>query len=378
MKGIDVSNNNGQPVQFKRAFNMRHVFKIAFASSVIVANLLSLSVHADDVIKVEKQLLSSLNAINSLELDKALSNISDLQKNYPKYKLAQLLKADLLAAKSGQMALMQQVHKANPKTVDKLLSEAEVRWQFSKDSLDSSTGFEDFVLKTANQKHLLLVSLQESRLYLFERNNSGQMVRVADYYVTMGKKGSGKQKEGDQRTPIGVYHMVDLLPGSTLPDLYGVGALPLNYPNLWDKAHGKTGSGIWLHGVPSDTYTRAPRASRGCVVLNNAAMERLLADYQLPYSTPVVIVDKKHSVLGFTESKERLLADVKAWLQDNNHIVDWNSVSVYRYPNESNLFYVTFPGKTSNTLKQQFWQRDPDGDWKVVVQSEDIIQVAAK
>ncbi|BCN92711.1 hypothetical protein THMIRHAM_04960 [Thiomicrorhabdus immobilis] len=357
---------------------MRNLFKTSLMASLMTTNLLALSVQADDVVKVEQQLLSSLNAINSLELDKALSNISDLQKNYPKYKLAQLLKADLLAAKSGQTALMQKVHQANPKTVDRLLSEAEVRWQFSKDSLDSSTGFEDFVLKTANQKHVILVSLEESRLYLFERNKTGQMQRVADYYVTMGKKGSGKQKEGDQRTPIGVYHMVDLLPGSTLPDLYGVGALPLNYPNLWDKAHGKTGSGIWLHGVPSDTYTRAPRASRGCVVLNNAAMQRLLADYQLPYSTPVVIVDKKHSALGISESKERLLADVRAWLQDNNHIVDWNSVSVYRYPNENNLFYVTFPGKTSNSLKQQFWQRDPDGDWKVVVQSEDTIQVAAK
>lgn len=355
-----------------------NIGKKALIAGLSMVSLLSLSAQADEVIKVEQQLLSSLNAINSLELDKALSNISDLQQNYPKYKLAQLLKADLLAAKSGQAALMQQVHQANPKTVDKLLSEAEVRWQFSKDSLDTSTGFEDFVLKTANQKHLILVSLQESRLYLYQRNDSGQMVRAADYYVTMGKKGSGKQKEGDQRTPIGVYHMVDLLPGSTLPDLYGVGALPLNYPNLWDKAHGKTGSGIWLHGVPSDTYTRAPRASRGCVVLNNAAMERLLADYQLPYSTPVVIADKKHSVLGITENKERLLADVKAWLQDNNHIVDWNTVSVYRYPNENNLYYVTFPGKMGKSLKQQFWQRDHDGDWKVLVQSEDTIQVAAK
>jgi len=336
------------------------------------------SVYADEVYKAEQQLLSGLSAIHNLELDKAISNISELESSYPKYKLAQLLKADLLATKSGQVALLKKVHSQNPKTVEKLLSEAEVRWQFSKASLDSSTGFEDLVLKSAKQKHIILVSLQESRLYLFERNVKGEMIRVADYYVTMGRKGAGKEKEGDLRTPIGVYHLVDLLPGKTLPDLYGVGALPLNYPNLWDKSNGKTGSGIWLHGVPSNTYTRAPKASRGCVVLNNSAMERLLSDYQLPFSTPVVIADEKHASLGFVGGKNQLLSDVKGWLQDNNHQVDWNMVSVYRYPNEKNLYYITFPGKADNTLTHQFWQRDADGGWKVVVESHDTIQVAAK
>ncbi|MDX1351570.1 MAG: L,D-transpeptidase [Thiomicrorhabdus sp.] len=331
---------------------------------------------ADEVIQAERKLLSGLNAIYNFELDKALSNISELESEYPKYKLAQLLKADLLAAKTGQLNLQKEIYKKHAGSVDKLLSEAEVRWQFSKESLTNMTNFDEFVLKSAHQKHIILVSLQESRLYLFERNQTGQMVRVADYYVTIGRKGSGKQKEGDLRTPIGVYHMVDLLPDSKLPDLYGVGALPLNYPNDWDREHGKTGSGIWLHGVPSDTYIRAPRASRGCVVLNNTAMKRLLADYQLPYSTPVLIVDQKHTDSRFVDNREQLLEDIRAWVADNNHQVDWNSVSVYRYPNEENLFYITFPGLEANTLVHQFWKRDEDGDWKVVVQSKNSIQVA--
>lgn len=346
--------------------------------SIVGIGLQTPIAYADDVIKVEKQLLSSLSAINSLELDKALFNVTELQQHNPNYKLAQLLTADLLAAKAGQFNLVKQVHQKHAKSVQDLLAEAEVRWQFSKESLNHSTGFDDFVLKTAQQKNLILVSLQESRLYLYDRNDKGQMVRVADYYVTMGKKGSGKQLEGDKRTPIGVYHLVDLLPGNTLPDLYGVGALPLNYPNIWDKSHGKTGSGIWLHGVPSDTYTRAPKASRGCVALNNKAMKRLLSEYKMPYSTPVIILDKKRVSLDINQNKKSLLADVKIWLQDNNDSVDWNQVSVFRYPNENNLYYITFPGKAENTLTQQFWQRNPDGDWKVVVQSEGSIQVASK
>ncbi|WEJ63157.1 L,D-transpeptidase family protein [Thiomicrorhabdus lithotrophica] len=363
---------------YKKIAIQRYLLNATVSFCLLGSSSMLTSAYADEVYKAEQQLLSGLNAIHSLELDTAISNISDLERSYPKYKLAQLLKADLLAAKSGQTALLKKVHSQNSKAVEKLLSEAEVRWQFSKDSFDSSTGFENLVLKSAKQKHIILVSLQESRLYLFERDLKGEMIRVADYYVTIGRKGAGKEKEGDLRTPIGVYHLVDLLPGKTLPDLYGVGALPLNYPNHWDKAHGKTGSGIWLHGVPSNTYTRAPKASRGCVVLNNSAMERLLADYQLPFSTPVVIADEKHTSLGFLGGKNQLLSDVKGWLQDNHHQVDWGMVSVYRYPNENNLYYITFPGKTDNTLTHQFWQRDSDGGWKVVVESHDNIQVAAK
>jgi len=333
---------------------------------------------ADEVIKVEQKLLTSLNDIHNLQLDNALSNISELEKEQPKYKLAQLIKADLLAAKTGQSNIQKSVYAKNPKSVNRLLAEAEVRWQFSKESLKKSTNFDDFVLKTAHQKNIVLVSLEESRLYLFERNSKGKMKRVADYYITMGRKGSGKQKEGDNRTPIGIYHIVDLLPDSSLPDLYGAGALPLNYPNDWDKEHGKTGSGIWLHGVPSDTYIRAPRASHGCVVLNNNAMKRLLADYQLPYSTPVVIVDHKLVKSGFVENKHKLVQDVKSWLAENQYIVNWQDVSVYRYPDEENLFYITFPGTEKNSLVQQYWKRDAEGDWKVLVQSKNSIQVATK
>lgn len=333
---------------------------------------------ADNVLQTEKKLLSGLGAMQSLQMGKALQTFSELGENNPKYKLAHLLKADLLAARSGQIELMQSVHQRNPKSVARLIDEAQVRWQFAQDEVSNASGVDEFVLKIATQKHIIFVSLQESRLYLYERNLTGDMTHVADYYVTMGRKGSGKQKEGDLRTPIGVYHMVDLLPGKTLPDLYGVGALPLNYPNGWDKQHGKTGSGIWLHGVPSDTYIRAPKASRGCVVLNNTAMERLLSDYQLPFSTPVIIADQKQSLIGFVENRERLLDDVKAWLADNSHQVAWDRVSVYRYPNEKNLYYVTFPGIEENTLVHQFWQRDPQGDWKVVIESQDVIQTVTK
>lgn len=349
-------------------------------SSLVLAIALSVSqpVTADSVIANEQKLLSGLESIHSLKMDQALSQFSELGEQTPKYKLAHLIKADLLAAKAGQHRLSQKIHKKYRRSVSNLLDEAQVRWQFANDGTQSAFAFEDFVLKSANQKHIIVVSLQESRLYLYKRNEQGQMTQVVDYYVTMGRKGSGKQIEGDLRTPVGVYHVVDLLPGKGLPDLYGVGALPLNYPNEWDKQNGKTGSGIWLHGVPSDTYIRPPKSSRGCVVLNNNAMETLLSQYDVPFSTPVVIADRLLADFDFVDNRDTILSDVKNWLKANQHQVDWNKVSVYRYPNEKSLYYVTFPGEKSQSLVHQFWKRGLKGAWEVLIESKDPIEVSTK
>lgn len=83
-----------------------------------------------------------------------------------------------------------------------------------------------------------------------------------DYYISVGKGGGDKRREGDEKTPIVVYRVSSYLPGSSLPDMYGPGAFPIDYPNPWDRKLGRTGSGIWLHGTESERFSRAPgRAS---------------------------------------------------------------------------------------------------------------------
>ena len=111
----------------------------------------------------------------------------------------------------------------------------------------------------SEQKHALVVDSRRSRLYVFE-NVGGRPQYIADYYVTLGKNGMEKTREGDQKTPIDVYHVTANLPRQKLTDFYGAGAFPINYPNAWDKRLGRNGHGIWLHGTPSDTYSRPPRA----------------------------------------------------------------------------------------------------------------------
>jgi hypothetical protein len=70
---------------------------------------------------------------------------------------------------------------------------------------------------------VLLVDSRRSRLYVFA-NDGGRARYVADYYVTHGKNGIDKTREGDQKTPVGVYHVTANLPRSKLTDFYGAGA----------------------------------------------------------------------------------------------------------------------------------------------------------
>src|SRR2546426_9070406 len=49
------------------------------------------------------------------------------------------------------------------------------------------------------QKHVLVVDSRRSRLYVFG-NDQGRPRLVADFYVTLGKNGVEKTREGDQKT----------------------------------------------------------------------------------------------------------------------------------------------------------------------------------
>lgn len=125
-----------------------------------------------------------------------------------------------------------------------------------------------------DQRHALIVDARRSRVYLYE-NRNGDIRYVSDYYFSQGKLGVNKVKEGDMRTPVGVYYISGRLSGARLPDFYGKGALPLDYPNSWDKLNGRSGSGIWIHGVPPETFSRAPLSTDGCVVVSNDDLQKL-------------------------------------------------------------------------------------------------------
>ena len=132
------------------------------------------------------------------------------------------------------------------------------------------------ILKLAPQeRYLLWVDLQQGKLNVLERNDAGGMELRQVIPVSIGKDGFGKEKEGDRKTPVGVYRLTSFLTDEQLIDFYGLGAFPLNYPNVIDRKASRTGSGIWLHGLPKDVSTRPLLDSDGCVVIDNESFTEL-------------------------------------------------------------------------------------------------------
>jgi murein L,D-transpeptidase YafK len=227
----------------------------------------------------------------------------------------------------------------------------------------------------------------------------------------MGKNGPAKRQEGDQRTPVGVYFVTGRILGDALPDFYGPGALPVNYPNEWDLRQQRTGYGIWIHGVPSDTFARAPRASDGCIALSNEHVTLLL---NLPQAkdTPVIIADGLRwlDAAELARQRQGLLGSIETWRRDwesrdvaryARHYSsafrsgDWDlsrwvahkrrvntakdyirvglrDVSVFAYPGEKDMAVVTFEQDYSSSnfsnrsRKRQYWKRDGAGQWRII------------
>jgi murein L,D-transpeptidase YafK len=144
-----------------------------------------------------------------------------------------------------------------------------------------------------------------------------QLELLSSTYASVGQNGVGKNKEGDGKTLLGVHFTQRNLPGSTLPDLFGAGAIALNYPNAIDLWRNRTETGIWLYGTPRAQYTRAPLATDCCVVVATPKMERFLqlADSRM---TPVIITEHMQWVdaqAPLSALQSSLQETLRNWLQ---------------------------------------------------------------
>src|SRR4051812_29675295 len=239
----------------------------------------------------EDRLSGVFEAIEANKVDAALNQIDALIAEYPNFRLAHLVRGDLLLARARPLQTFGNVVKTVPQEkIDALRDEALARLRAKRERPADDSLPRQVLQLNATQKHVLLVDSRRSRLYVFA-NDNGQPRYVADYYVTLGKNGIDKTREGDQKTPLGVYHVTANLPKSKLTDFYGAGAFPISYPNEWDRKRGRNGHGIWLHGVPSSVYSRAPRASDGCIVLANSDLESVGRAVQVGV-TQVIIADE--------------------------------------------------------------------------------------
>jgi murein L,D-transpeptidase YafK len=290
---------------------------------------------------VEKLLVESLMQIARGETKEAMTTVNELIRTTPNFKLAHLIRGDLLSAQGrplvnfGSSAALGE--QSNATEIEGLREEARTRlnYYFSTDNERQVPNIA--VQMNSQQKHLILIDTVKSRLFLYQKSDTG-LQHVSDYYVTIGKNGADKYVEGDKRTPVGLYFTSKKLT-TPLSDFYGDGAFPLNYPNELDKHNKKTGHGIWLHGTPKDTYSRPPRASDGCAVLSNPDLNKLAPILQLG-NVPVIISDNVEWV--DSESATQNIAELKALNNAlNNWQSDWVSQNTEKYLSHysKNFFY---------------------------------------
>lgn len=256
----------------------------------------------------------------------AYKETESLLKAYPNFRLGHLIKGDLLLARTRPLNRFGEGGgKEAGEQIADLREEAIARLRAYK-SKPAETQVPRYLLQMRpDQKHAVVVDTQKARLYLYQ-NDNGTPRFVADYYIAHGKLGAEKIKEGDKKTPIGVYHVTSSIPRQKLPDFYGSGAFPINYPNEWDKKQGRNGYGIWLHGTPSDTFSRPPKSSDGCVVLANTDLDALAKNLQLG-TTPVIISNSIEwlSLDDWQAERQALLAMIDEWRRD------WESLDIERY-----------------------------------------------
>jgi murein L,D-transpeptidase YafK len=153
--------------------------------------------------------------------------------------------------------------------------------------------------------YILFCNKKEKKMDVFEYNK-GKLKLLKTYEKLIVGKLGDKQKEGDLKTPIGVYSLIrKIKPSNTF---YGPLAFVTSYPNLFDKVNKKNGYGIWIHGKPLDG--ERGDMSKGCIVLNNDEIIELskLINYK---NTTLEIT--QNPIIAYKKDLASILAMLYKW-----------------------------------------------------------------
>jgi murein L,D-transpeptidase YafK len=355
--------------------------------------------------EMEGSLVRAITGLRETGLNQAMREIDKALDRNPNFLLGHMVKGDMLMARAGKPVAFASLA-ATPASVAPLQDEARVRLQRYLDAPPLDYLPSPVLQLAPGQAHVLIVDTTRSRLFVFA-NEQGRPRYLTDFYISVGKNGIDKEREGDQKTPIGIYRITSLK--DNLPDFYGASAYPLNYPNDWDDLNGRKGHGIWLHGTPSNLYSRPPRATDGCVVLTNEDFARL-SRYVDVSRTPVVIgqsvqwqpesdwdASREEFMSAFTRWKsdwesrdlERYFAHYSGNFREGRNVAAWKAakrktnagktwikvgvanLSLFAYPGSQDLMMVTFDqdyrssNMSNRTVKRQYWVRE-GRSWRIL------------
>jgi murein L,D-transpeptidase YafK len=107
---------------------------------------------------------------------------------------------------------------------------------------------------------------EESELEVWKQDRTGRYALLKTYPICRWSGELGpKFKEGDRQAPEGFYH---ISPGQMNPNSQYYLSFDLGYPNAYDRAHGRTGANLMVHGDCS---------SRGCYSMTDEQISEIYA-----------------------------------------------------------------------------------------------------
>lgn len=171
-------------------------------------------------------------------------------------------------------------------------------WDYNLQNKDVVNGYYESI------QYVMICQKDLKDIKLYDTKSQSELFN-SDVFV--GKVKGDKKVEGDLKTPIGAYKLTKRL--TNVDPFYGPLALTTNYPNLYDKSQGKTGHGIWIHGLPlnqeRDDYTK------GCIALDNQKIETL--DNQINISNSVLVISEKKLTEVTKDDMSIVLSNIFQW-----------------------------------------------------------------
>lgn len=196
-----------------------------------------------------------------------------------------------------------------------------------------------------NSKELVFLLVDKTKLQadlLTWPEDGKNSERLVSFRIAIGKEEGDKQKSGDNKTPEGIYFAKSLI-SKGLPSKYGPMAIPIDFPNPLDRYYGKTGYGIWLHGVEQDNRIEAANVTEGCVAFYNADIQSL-SQWLMPQQT-VVVIAKDASQVNRPEDIAEVRKQVEGWADA------WNQRDLDRY---ISYFMPEFHSMDKKSLKKYY------------------------
>ena len=315
----------------------------------------------------EAQLFEALDRFDAGDRSGGLEALHHVTENYPDFRAARLIQGSLLETENLGAALVALTPRRVPSLLEEPTDEAYSRLSYWFDRPPPGHLPDVLIEAAPDRTKVLVADTAHSRLYLFDWSDGG-WTKSGDWYASSGRGGPAKRREGDLKTPLGVYFVTMWVADRYLPDLYGAGALGLNYPNAWDLRRQRNGYGIWIHGEPHGLKSRPPRWSQGCLIISNLALETLVAAIE-EQSIPVIIGDRLRWLAPRDHESRRDEWTARIVSLNGARKANHN-LGIYGYPvnpgETSNMILVEFHAEREGGSRWwQYWRENRAGVWRI-------------